>query len=232
MQWLLFVKLPPLVEAFDINNNLLEQDIAIVCDLANKATISKTLADICDDITAGGTPNRKNQEFWDSPDYIWFKNGEVKNNILLDSEEHISQKGVDGSSAQMIPPNSILFAMYCVSTPQLAINIKTCTTNQAVCSLIISDFDIMCYIYNYMMCFGTKLTNLANGAAQQNLNKGMISSFAVDLPEIKIIRNSPLSSHIQMRKHIAEENDRLTKLRDLLLPKLMSGDLDVSDINL
>lgn len=192
----------------------------------------KALKEICDEIMSGGTPSRKKHEYWNSNDYIWFKNGEIKNNILIDSEEHISKSGLEGSSAKLLPVNSILFAMYCVSTPQLAININECTTNQAVCAMIIQDFDVMCYIYYYMMYYGNTLTNLANGAAQQNLNKGMIEEFVINFPELEDIKSSPLAGHIRYKMELTKENDNLVKLRDNLLPKLMSGELDVSDLDI
>ena len=207
-----------------------EQDIAIVKALVENSAVKKALKEICDDIGAGGTPNRKISEYWDSPDYKWVKNGEVKNNIVLDTEEHISQAGLDGSSAKLIPANSIMFAMYCVSDPQLAINIEPCTTNQAVCSLMIKDFDLMCFVYYYMQAYGIALTKLANGAAQQNLNKGMIEAFEVVLPELEDIKSTPIASHIRYRIGLTKENARLTELRDSLLPKLMSGELDVSEL--
>lgn len=215
-----------------INRNLTEQNIAVVRDISEISNIEKPLEEICYKITAGGTPSRKKSEYWDSNDFTWFKNGEIKNNILIDSREHISKNGLDGSSANLIPANSLLFAMYCVSTPQLAINLEECTTNQAVCALQISDFDTMCYIYYYMIYFGEGLTNLANGAAQQNLNKGMIQKFLIKFPEAKNIKNSALAENVRYKIELAKEGKRLMQLRDSLLPKLMSGELDVSDLEI
>lgn len=215
-----------------INDNLQQQDISIVKELALKCEIRKKIKNICNDVYAGGTPSRKKEEFWNNGTLMWFKNGEIKNNILLDSEEHINQIAIGNSSAKIVPKNSILFAMYCVSKPQLAINMCECTTNQAVCSLIINDFDIMCYVYYYLISFGHPLTNLANGAAQQNLNKGLIEEFEIEIPNENDIKNTELKNHVLYRMNLTEQNKKLTELRDALLPKLMSGEIDVSNIKL
>lgn len=204
--------------------------MAITVKIAESSNLTLSLKDICTSIYAGGTPSRKNDSYWDNPSITWYKNGEVKNNILIDSEEHISDLALTGSSARIVPPLSILFAMYCVSTPQLAINAYECTTNQAVCSLIIDNFQMMSYVYYYLMHYGIALTNLANGAAQQNLNKGMIEAFNVKVPTNQDILLSILASHILMKINLEKENARLAQLRDSLLPKLMSGEIDVSNL--
>ena len=80
------------------------------------------------------------------------------------------------------------------------------------------------------MHYGIALTNLANGAAQQNLNKGMIEAFNVKVPTNQDILLSILASHILMKINLEKENARLAQLRDSLLPKLMSGEIDVSNL--
>lgn len=76
-----------------INRNLMKQGISIVRKISEMAASRKSLNDICYEITAGGTPSRKRSEYWEPNDYTWFKNGEIKNNILIDSDEHISKVG-------------------------------------------------------------------------------------------------------------------------------------------
>ena len=210
----------------------MQQDLNIVRELALKCKIRKKIKNICNGVYAGGTPSRKKEEFWNNGTLTWFKNGEIKNNILLDSEEHINQIAIGNSSAKRVPKFSILFAMYCVSKPQLAINMCECTTNQAVCSLIIDDFDIMCYVYYYLIALGYPLTNLANGAAQQNLNKGLIEEFEIEIPSENDIKNTELKNHVLYRMNLTEQNKKLTELRDTLLPKLISGEIDVDSIEL
>lgn len=58
-----------------------------------------TIKDFCKEMTSGGTPSRTHNEYWNSKDYRWLKTGEVQNNIVLDTEEYISAKGLKNSSA-------------------------------------------------------------------------------------------------------------------------------------
>ena len=71
-----------------------------------------TLGEYCLEMKSGGTPSRSNHNFWNSHDYRWLKTGEVHNNIIFDTEEYISEDGLKGSSAKLIPSNSVIMAMY------------------------------------------------------------------------------------------------------------------------
>lgn len=145
-------------------------------------TETVSVVDFCINVQSGGTPSRTNESYWDSKDIPWVKNGEVKNNIIVDSEEYISKRGLSGSSAKLISKGSVLMAMYCVSTPQLSILDIDVATNQAVCCMTLDSDLKSIYLYYYLMFFGDDLTKQANGAAQQNLNQEQIKNYEIKAP--------------------------------------------------
>ena len=74
-----------------INNNLFEQAKLLFKNFYDDPTVFEetmiSLKDFCRQISSGGTPSRDNMEYWNSNDYNWLKNGEIKNNIIFDTEE-------------------------------------------------------------------------------------------------------------------------------------------------
>jgi len=68
-------------------------------------------------IQNGGTPKRSNLEYWDNGDISWLSSGEVCNNkVLVQSKEYITDLGLKGSAAKLIPPYSTLVAIYASPT--------------------------------------------------------------------------------------------------------------------
>ena len=169
---------------------------------------------------AGGTPSRTNCKYWDAGDIPWVKNGEVKNSIIVATEEHITNLGLQESSAKLVAKHSVLMAMYCVSTPQLAYTDIEVTTNQAVCSMTLKS-DIMApYLYYYLMFFGQELVNNANGSAQINLSKEQIANYSIQILDEKTIISLGLIENINQRILIAKEIDKLTILSQSILSNL------------
>lgn len=189
---------------------------SLITEYLSKNNEKDTISNYCIDIKAGGTPSRLNDEYWNKNDIPWIKNGEVKNNILFDAEEYISDKGFKSSSAKLVKKDSVLMAMYCVSEPQLAINEIDLTTNQAVCSMTCDEKQKAIYLYYYLMFFGNSLMDNANGTAQQNLSKEKIENYEIVLPNNDLI--DKLYTIYNYRKNINRE------LREL---KLLENDLIV-----
>ena len=91
----------------------------------------ETIGEFCKETKSGGTPSRSNAKFWDRPQYRWLKSGEVANNIIFDTEEYISEEGLNESSAKIIPNGAVVMAMYGATASQVAYLACPTTTNQA-----------------------------------------------------------------------------------------------------
>lgn len=208
----------------EINNNLLEQAILLFKNYYKNLDAFDDnlicLKDFCIKISSGGTPSREISCYWDSNDYNWLKNGEIKNNIILDTDEYISKKGLDNSSAQIITKNSVSMAMYCVSNIQVSFNCIDLTTNQAVLNFQTEDFMKSCIIYYLLAAFGNEITTKANGSAQQNLSKDIIQSYKFKCPKLKHNFFNYLVSNMKERIVITKEIFELHKLRSSLIERI------------
>ena len=179
-----------------------------------------TIKDFCKEMTSGGTPSRTHNEYWNSKDYRWLKTGEVQNNIVLDTEEYISAKGLKNSSAKIIPSDAITMAMYGGGTVSniAYLNCET-TTNQACCNMICNDKTDAAYLYFHLRYKQNEIKRLANGGAQENLSQEIISQ-----QPIYILKDNkykvPFVGILNQMIIKTKENKNLTDLQSLLLAKM------------
>lgn len=205
-----------------VNDNLVEIARATLLNAiaCNNNPVFKTIDSICLEIKAGGTPSRTNSKYWENGKIAWIKNGEVKNNIILSTEESISELGLKESSAKFVKKGSVLMAMYCVSTPQLAITNIDATTNQAVCAMTLENELLSSYLYYYLMFLGQDLVNNANGSAQVNLSKEQISNYQIQMLDIQTLQSLNLDKNVQQRLLLLKEIDNLSEFSNILISKL------------
>jgi type I restriction enzyme S subunit len=142
------------------------------------------LGDVCERVTSGGTP-KSNVSSYYGGDIPWLNTKEVDFCRLYTTETKITQEGYNNSSTKWIEKNSVIVAMYGNTAGKVALSKIPLTTNQACCNLTINnsiaDYE---YVYYYLMGSYQQLANMANGAAQKNLNAQVIKSFEINLPII------------------------------------------------
>ena len=139
-------------------------------------------------VTSGGTPDRNTHSYWENGKIRWVKTTELQNCVICDTEEKITDAGVENSSAKMVPANTILIAMYGQGktrgmTGYLAVE---CTTNQACACILPSEGINQKYLWHYMMLSYDKLRGMAKGGNQPNLNAGIIKNFPVLVPPLEL----------------------------------------------
>ncbi len=151
----------------------------------------KRIEDICTKVTSGGTPKSTNSAFYYPKEIPWLKTGEVNYCRIYDTETYISKEGLAGSSAKMIPANSVIVAMYGQgdTAGRVAINKIPLCTNQACCNLVINqDIADYEYVYYALSNMYDKFVSLKNGGAQPNLNVGIVKNVEISIPELSIQR--------------------------------------------
>jgi type I restriction enzyme S subunit len=183
-------------------------------------------------MASGGTPKSLNKDYY-SGDIKWFSTKELKDCFLFDSEKHISKDALNNSSAKLFPEGTILMAIYAAPTVgRLGILTNPATFNQAAVGIVPKENVGNEFLYLSLLSERINLNNLASGAAQQNLNVGIVKNYNILVPEQKILDvfNRIVKSIFTLLKKNANESRRLAELRDTLLPKLMSGELKVNEI--
>lgn len=196
-----------LMQLYYLNENYFSEEIV-------------SIEDFCKSIYSGGTPSRTTDEYWDSKDVPWLKNGEIKNNIILDTEEYISEKGLTGSSAKLVEKDSVSMAMYCVSDIQVSYNNIPLTTNQAVLNMVTDSKIKSCFLFYLLATFGNDITSNANGSAQQNLSKEIIGSYTFNVPYLENSFFNCFQKNIEERILIAKEITELTKIKMIVLNRI------------
>ena len=214
------------------NENLFHQLHLIYSQIFSASDMDETLGTVVR-TTSGGTPSRKHDEYYLEGSICWVKSKELLNNYIYDTEEHINNLAVEHSSAKLLPAHSVLVAMYGATVGAFGIISKPMTCNQAVCALLSNESYPYTYLYQLASESQQRLIKLAVGSAQQNISQLLIKQLPVH-SDVEVIRKfhsvaHPIHNEIE---YLQAENINLSVLRDTLLPKLMSGELDVSDLDL
>ena len=140
------------------------------------------------DVISGGTPSRDKSEYWKDGTIPWVKTTELQNNIIVNVDEYITEAGLNGSSAKLVPVGTVLVAMYGQGKTRgmtAYLNIEACTNQACACILPSDRIDSM-FMWKFFELSYEKLRSLAQGAGQPNLNGNMIKNFQVLVPPIEL----------------------------------------------
>lgn len=131
----------------------------------------------------GGTPNSQDQSNF-GDEYVWVSISDMSTSekYLSSSEKMLSQKGFATCSAKVYPKGTVLFAMY-ASIGECVITNVECCSSQAI--LGIEPFDCVTseYLYYYLLNGREEFKKLSQTSSQPNLNKGIVESFMICLPQ-------------------------------------------------
>ncbi|MGS5021394.1 restriction endonuclease subunit S [Paenibacillus sp. JJ1683] len=185
-------------------------------------------------ITSGGTPKKAFKEYYVDGKVPWIKTGEIKWNRIPEAEEHITQLGVEKSSAKWLPKKSVLVAMYGqgLTRGRAAILDIEATCNQAVCALLPSPYITPEYLYYYFMEGYNRFRSIAKGGNQENLSATMISEFLLPLPplkeQLKIVEllDEFFNKELQVKELL---NINVDEIKSAVLSKAFKGELGTND---
>lgn len=145
----------------------------------------KTVEDVCLKVTSGGTPNRRNPEFYGG-EISWVKTKELLDAKIYATEETITVAGLETSAAKLLPRDTVLMAMYGATVGRLGLLEKEMACNQAACAMVVNpEIAEHRFLFYSLMSRRSEIIGLANGAAQQNLNAGIIRNLMIDLPSLE-----------------------------------------------
>lgn len=184
-------------------------------------------------VSSGGTPSRNNPAFWNG-DIPWIKTGELLDGDISRAEEHITQEGLENSSAKLFPSQTILVALYGQGqtrgrTGRLLI---PATTNQACCAVLPNQgvFEPG-FIQFWLRSLYVELREEAQGGAQPNWNGAMIKDLVIILPsgteQRRIVAYlDELQSKVDTVKKLQEESEKeLNAIMPSILCRAFAGEL-------
>lgn len=221
-----------------INHNLQQQVLAmyqkIFVDSPNDdRRICR--ADECFDISIGKTPPRKEAEWFktvQADNIVWVSIADMGNCglFIADSSEYLSPAAVKKFNVAIVPDNTVLLS-FKLTVGRIAITDVWMTTNEAIAHFKTENKFINEYLYCYLKSYNFQTLGSTSSIATA-VNSKIIKAMPFVVPtddELAIFHNfaAPIFEKIKAYQH---ENVQLTRLRDSLLPKLMSGEIDVSDV--
>lgn len=134
---------------------------------------------------SGGTPSRANVGDYFGGTIPWVKSGELREDVILDTEEKITALAIKESSAKLVPKGALLIAMYGATIGRIAELGVEGTTNQAVCH-IVPDENVADkrYLYYGLLFKVPELIAQGAGGAQPNINQQIIRDTQIPLPPL------------------------------------------------
>ena len=222
-----------------LNNNLLEQVLTIYrhhfVDTTNELR-ETCRADEYFDISIGKTPPRKEPQWFSTnpKDVTWVSISDMGTCGLYISEssEQLTREAIDRHNVKIVPDNTVLLS-FKLTVGRIAITDGEMTTNEAIAHFKTDKKEINEYLYCYLKCFNYQTmgsTSSIATAVNSKIIKGMPFVVPTD-EEITEFHSLATPMFAKIKANQAEIRN-LTSLRDTLLPKLMSGELDVSDIEI
>lgn len=221
---------------FKINKNLFEMVNAYYTSLFKDVECEMTtISNYTERIYSGGTPTTSNVAYWGGG-FGWFSSGETRNRFVISTDKTITQSGIDNSSTKLAAKYDIVMASagQGFTRGQTSMLLIDAYVNQSVI-VIHADRNIIPYLFWNLANRYEELRAISDSSSiRGSLTTKMIAAFEIPLANGKTIQNfSEFAWTVipQIENNLLE-NERLAALRDSLLPKLMSGELDVSVIDI
>lgn len=133
---------------------------------------------------AGGTPLKSKKEYYEGGEIPWLRSGEVGQQNIIETENFITNIGLDNSSAKLFPPNTVLVAMYGATAGETGILRIEATTNQAVCGIYPNSKLIPEFLYYCLLVKNKELVDQAQGNAQPNISQKKIKNLHIPIPPL------------------------------------------------
>ena len=172
------------------------------------------LGDVCE-VKSGGTPSREKPEYW-SGNIPWVKTGEINYERIKSTEEKISDLGLKNSSANLVPAETVLMAMYGqgITRGKVAILGIEASLNQACAAFLIKDCSQLenNYLFRILQSNYEELRFIsdARGGNQSNLSATVIKQFKIPLPPLETQRQ--IVAQIEREQALVKANTELISL--------------------
>ena len=222
-----------------INDNLEQQAMALYRQMfveTNNDARRECRADEYFDISIGKTPPRKEAQWFSmNPiDCIWVSISDMGRcgMYIADSSEYLTHESVDKFNIKVVPDNTVLLS-FKLTVGRVAITDGAMATNEAIAHFKTDKPEINEYLYCYLKDFNYQTMGSTSSIATA-VNSKIIKAMPFVAPtDAELVTfHSATAPMFEMIKTRQRENTRLAELRDSLLPKLMSGEIDVSAVQL
>lgn len=184
------------------------------------------------DVVGGSTPSKAKPEYYTQKGIAWLTPKDLSNHPAVYTsrgEIDITEEGYNSTSTKLMPKGTILFTSR-APIGYISIAQNDICTNQGFKSLVPKKAGT-CFLYCFLKYVTPEIENKSTGSTFKEASGALMKSLQVIMPEQKVFEDfegivCPLFARIES---LEKENSRLSLLRDTLLPRLMSGELEVPE---
>lgn len=222
-----------------INDNLEQQAQSyfqeLFVDNANPEWTTGTISDL-GAVVGGSTPSKAKPEYYTESGIAWITPKDLsinKSKFVSHGENDITELGLKNSSAAIMPEGTVLFSSR-APIGYIAIAAGEVTTNQGFKSVVPKPEIGTPFVYFFLKNTLPVIEGMASGSTFKEVSGSTMKNVPAVIPDAETLAKfSDFCAPIFAQQRILEEqNQSLATLRDNLLPKLMSGEIDVSAVQL
>ena len=222
-----------------INDNLEQQAQSyfqeLFVDNADPEWTTGTISDL-GTVVGGSTPSKAKPEYYTESGIAWITPKDLSNNkskFVSHGENDITELGLKNSSAAIMPEGTVLFSSR-APIGYIAIAAGEVTTNQGFKSVVPKPEIGTPFVYFFLKNTLPVIEGMASGSTFKEVSGSTMKNVPAVIPDAETLAKfSDFCAPIFAQQRILEEqNQSLATLRDNLLPKLMSGEIDVSAVQL
>jgi type I restriction enzyme S subunit len=181
----------------------------------------------------GGTPSTTMSEYWENGNIPWYSPTDLtrsKTLFSLGSEKKITKLGLEKSSAKLFPKYSLLLTSR-ATIGEITINTQDACTNQGFITIVPNQTFSVYFLHGWLLTQLNLIKQLASGSTFPELSKSTFRNFSFLIPDSARLAkyDKTIKPIFQKIETNISQIQTLTKTRDVLLPKLMSGKLRITE---
>ena len=217
-----------------INDNLEQQLFSLYENMATASPCLKeyTLSNLCDFQEGYVNPPQTHPEYFDG-EVKWLRAVDINESFIIETSRTLTKAGFESAkkSALLFEPNTIAISKS-GTIGRLGIIADYMCGNRAVINIAPHDTNMLAFIYCFLKSKQREFPDMAVGSVQKNLYVSLLEPLSVSIPDNESLTafNAVGASILGMIHNNCVENTDLANLRDTILPKLMSGEIDVSSV--
>lgn len=222
-----------------LNDNLEQQAQScfqeLLVDNADPEWATGTISDL-GTVVGGSTPSKAKPEYYTESGIAWITPKDLsinKSKFISHGENDITELGLKNSSAAIMPEGTVLFSSR-APIGYIAIAAGEVTTNQGFKSVVPKPEIGTPFVYFFLKNTLPVIEGMASGSTFKEVSGSTMKNVPAVIPDAETLAKfSNFCAPIFAQQRILEEqNQSLAALRDNLLPRLMSGEIDVSAVQL
>jgi len=184
----------------------------------------------------GSTPARDNLTYWNG-DIPWVKTGEINYKLITETEETITQEGLDQSSCSIAPAGTMLMALYGqgVTRGRVAVLGIPAAFNQACVAITVDDRISNDFLHTFFIFAYPHIRDVGNETTQMNMNVEFVRRIQVVVPlrdeqkEIADYVNKRVETFLQLQREAERAIELLQERRTALISAAVTGKIDVRE---